>query len=152
MGGHNAGEVAARLAVDAVVAYVAEHDGCPADDDSAWPLGYDPALSADGNLLRTAIHLANLQILEAAFGSADYAGMGTTIVAARVTARGLTVAHVGDSRLYVMANRRLRLLTEDDSWVAAMLARDPDLDPQTLAHHPLRNVLTNVVGTRPRTE
>jgi serine/threonine protein phosphatase PrpC len=152
MGGHNAGEVAARIAVDAVVAYVAEHDGCAAEDDSAWPLGYDAALSADGNLLRTAIHLANLQILEAAFGSAAYAGMGTTIVAARVTPRGLTVAHVGDSRLYVLAKRRLRQVTADDSWVAALLARIPELDPDTLAHHPLRNVLTNVVGARPRTE
>jgi protein phosphatase len=165
MGGHNAGEVAARLAVDAVVDFVAERAarlrsaenaatfgaqaGEPPED---WPFGYDHSLSADGNLLRTAIHLANVQILEAAIVADRYAGMGTTIVAARVSAGRLTVAHVGDSRLYLMANRVLRQVTRDDSWMASMLAHDPETDPLLLMSHPLRNALTNVVGARPRTD
>ena len=82
MGGHNAGEVAARLAVDAVVDLVMRQS-----PTTHHPFGSDPALSADGNLLRTAIHLANAQIRETAFTSIDYAGMGTTIVAARVARR-----------------------------------------------------------------
>jgi protein phosphatase len=149
MGGHNAGEIAARLAVDAVVAYVA---GRAATSITEWPFGYDPSLSVDGNVLRTAIHLANVQILETATNADRYAGMGTTIVAVRATAGRLTVAHVGDSRLYLLANRQLRQLTHDDSWMASMLAHDPEADPLLLMHHPLRNALTNVVGTRPRTE
>jgi len=146
MGGHNAGEVASRLAVDAIV----EFYGAGTDD---WPFGYDPSLSADGNRLRTAIHLANVQILEMAATSEEYAGMGTTVVAARVADDGrLTVGHVGDSRLYVFSGGRLRQVTRDDSWAATVLAQDPEFDPLLLQHHPMRNALTNVVGARAGTE
>lgn len=146
MGGHNAGEVASRLAVDALV----EFYGAGTDD---WPFGHDPELSADGNRLRTAVQLANVQILEMAATSEHYAGMGTTVVAARVADDGrLTVGHVGDSRLYVLSGRRLRQVTRDDSWAATVLAQDPEFDPLLLQHHPMRNALTNVVGARTRTE
>ena len=145
MGGHNAGEVAARLAVDAVVDYIGS-------DDRSFPFGVDPSLSSDGNLLRTAIHLASVQIREAAITSDDYAGMGTTIVAARVSQGRLSVAHVGDSRLYLFAGGALRQVTQDDSWMVSMLAHDPHADPLLLEHHPMRNALTNVVGARARTE
>jgi PPM family protein phosphatase len=146
MGGHNAGEVASRLAVDALV----EFYGAGTDD---WPFGYDDDLSADGNRLRTAIHLANVQVLEMAGTSEHYAGMGTTVVAARVGADGrLTVGHVGDSRLYVCSGGRLRQVTHDDSWAASVLAEDPAFDPLLLEHHPMRHALTNVVGSRARTE
>jgi PPM family protein phosphatase len=148
MGGHNAGEVAARLAVDAVVEYVGRRREHP----DSWPFGFDPSLSSDGNLLRTGIHLANVQIREVALSSQDFAGMGTTIVAARVRNGRLSVAHVGDSRLYLVARGVLRQVTADDSWMASMLAHDPGADPLLLEHHPMRNALTNVVGARSRTE
>jgi PPM family protein phosphatase len=160
LGGHNAGEVAARLAVDAVVDYVAEHHARWADPDltryadhsELWPFGFDPSLSPDGNLLRTAVHAADLQIREIAITSQDCAGMGTTIVAVRVASGRLSVAHAGDSRLYLLAGKQLRQVTQDDSWIAAMLADDPHADPAVLALHPMRNALTNVVGARSRTE
>jgi serine/threonine protein phosphatase PrpC len=154
MGGHNAGEVAAHLAVEAVVDVVRERASLAGDRNSSalWPFGFDPALSANGNLLRTAIHLANVQILETALSDDQYAGMGTTIVAARVADGRLSVAHVGDSRLYMFAGRRLRQVTRDDSWMATVLAHDPEADPLLLQHHPMRNALTNVVGARPRTD
>ena len=177
MGGHNAGEVAARLAVDAVVDFVRERSaslvGQPSTsssgqwtaslsprqgsgqagepDTAAWPFGFDSALSTDGNLLRTAILLANVQVLEAAISSNDYAGMGTTIVAARVAGGRLSVAHVGDSRLYLL-DGRLRQVTRDDSWLVSMLTHDPNADPMMLQHHPMRNALTNVVGARAQTD
>jgi len=145
MGGHNAGEVAARIAVDAVVELV--RDGA-----AGRPFGADPALSDAGNLLRTAIYVANARILETAIGAEEYAGMGTTIVAALVAGDRLSVGHVGDSRFYLFSNGRLRQLTHDDSWVASVLAQDPNVDPDILEQHPMRNALTNVVGTRSRTE
>ena len=159
MGGHNAGEVAARLAVDTMVDVVTARRAKPADDrdDSSdvaalHPYGVDPELSEDGNLLRTAILLANARVLETATTGEQYAGMGTTVVAALAREGRLTVASVGDSRLYLYADARLRQMTSDDSWVATVLASDPKADPLLLQHHPMRNALTNVVGARSHTE
>jgi len=145
MGGHKAGEVAAGLAVDTIVASVTAAE-------SKWPFGFDPSLSNTGNRLRTAIHLAHMRILETAVTSDQYAGMGTTIVAAMMNADRLTVAHAGDSRLYVLAGDRLRQLTHDDSWMATMLAQDPEADRARYERHPMRNALTNVVGARSRAD
>ena len=162
LGGHNAGEVAARMAIDVVVDHVraaeaaragsADEAGRSADRRCDWPFGYDPALSIDANVLRTAIHFANMQILEAAITGPAYAGMGTTIVAARALNGRLIAAHVGDSRLYVLDGVGLQQITDDDSWVANILAQDPTADRAALQHHPMRNALTNVVGARAQTE
>ena len=142
MGGHNAGEVAARIAVDTVVRFLASDSDGVAD----WPFGYDPNVSYAGNRLRTAIHLAHVQVLRAAVGSNQYSGMGTTVVAAIVDGNRLSVGHVGDSRLYLLSGDRIRQLTLDDSWMASMLAEDPSADRAHLMRHPMRDALTNVVG------
>jgi protein phosphatase len=78
--------------------------------------------------------------------------MGTTIVAAVVVNGRLSVGHVGDSRLYRLAGGRLQQLTGDDSWVASVMAHDPCANAGLLEYHPMRHVLTNVVGSRRRTE
>jgi protein phosphatase len=158
MGGHNAGEVAARIAVDMVVDVVGEREARRSAEGAKaarldWPLGYDDAVSPDANVLRTAIQLANLQILEAGMTTNAHAGMGTTIVAARVAADGrLAVAHAGDSRLYLLNGNGLRQITSDDSWVAEMLATNTTADRLLLMHHPMGNALTNAVGTCTRTD
>src|SRR5207247_8835048 len=113
MGGHNAGEVAARMAVAAVVDFLTQ--GRAAGE--SWPFGFDQTLSETGNRLRNAIHVANRLVLETATSSDAYAGMGTTIVVAAIAGNRLSVGHVGDSRLYVLANNRLCQLTHDDSWL-----------------------------------
>jgi protein phosphatase len=146
MGGHNAGEIAAHTAVDAVLDVVRDKERL------GWPFGVDPSLSEAGNLIRTAIHLANMQVLEQAGRSSAYAGMGTTIVAALVVDGRMSVGHVGDSRLYRFAGGRMRQLTGDDSWMAGVMATDPRANVSLLEHHPLRHVLTNVVGSRQRTD
>ena len=146
MGGHNAGEIAAHTAVDAVLDVVRDRQR------AGWPFGFDPALSEAGNLIRTAIHVANLQIVEQAGHSSACAGMGTTIVAALVVDGRLSVGHVGDSRLYRLAGGRLRQLTGDDSWMASVMANDPRANVSLLEYHPMRHVLTNVVGSRRRTD
>jgi PPM family protein phosphatase len=125
MGGHNGGEVASRIAVTGVTEYIRTADG-----GGTWPFGFDRSLSELANRLRTAVHIANGQILDAAAHRRDLSGMGTTVVAALVDGDMLAFAHVGDSRLYLFDAGRLRLLTADDSWALN------------------RNVLTNVLGTR----
>jgi protein phosphatase len=143
MGGHNAGEVASRMAVEAILDYVANNEVT-----TTWPYGYDAGISPRGNLLRTAVHVANSRVFEAAAASPSYAGMGTTVVAVMLNRGVLTIAHVGDSRLYMLADGRAEQLTSDDSWAAAMLARDPSIDPGIIRSHPMRNALTSVVGSR----
>lgn len=143
MGGHNAGEVASRLAVETILDYVANNAVT-----TTWPYGYDDRISERGNLLRTAVHVANTRVFEAASESPAFAGMGTTIVAAMLNRDVLTIAHVGDSRLYMLADGNAEQLTSDDSWAAAMLARDPSLDPAAIKSHPMRNALTSVVGSK----
>ena len=146
MGGHNAGEVASKVAVDAIVEHVERFRG-----KDEWLFGYDPAASHTGNLLWTAIHVANGKVFDLATVTPDYSGMGTTIVAIMVHEGRLSVAHAGDSRAYLRVDGRLQQLTEDDTWVASVLARDPRTDPTLLRVHPMRHALTNVVGSRPRT-
>jgi protein phosphatase len=146
MGGHRAGEVAARMAVDAVMEYVSR-----SVVTTTWPFGFDSAISEAGNLLKTAVHVANARIFDAAVATPDYFGMGTTAVAVLERNGVLSVAHVGDSRLYVFAKQQLHQITDDDSWAASVLARDPAADRAALQKHPMRNALTNVVGSRANT-
>jgi serine/threonine protein phosphatase PrpC len=146
MGGHNAGEVAARLAVDAAVDFIRRSAGVARSGEDTWPYGFDGSLSEEGNVVRTAIHLSNARVLEASMSDAEYNGMGTTIVVALVAGGTLTVGHAGDSRLYVVGQSGVRQITQDDSWIVSMMAQDPTLDPAALKVHPMRNALTNVVG------
>lgn len=146
MGGHNAGEVASRLAVEAIRGFIQRS---AEDPEFSWPYGIDPALSYDCNRLRTAIGLANRRVFHTAESHDDYTGMGTTVVGLLLSDGHMVVGHVGDSRLYLAANGDLRQLTRDDSWVAKLLGDDPAVNT---ADHPMRNVLTNVVGAHEQTE
>src|SRR6185437_4546096 len=103
------------------------------------------------DVLRSAIELARDRIRDAAFVDARCAGMATTVVAARIRGGRLSVAHAGDSRVYLLARGHLCQLTQDDSWAAARFGDDPEADALTLTHHPMRHALTNAVGAMVRT-
>jgi PPM family protein phosphatase len=135
MGGHAAGEIASRLAVETIVAFVTRS---LEDADLTWPSEFDPSLSADGNRLRTALHLANRRVWRAAASDLEYDGMGTTAVAVVVNATSVVVAHAGDSRVYEHRAGRLTRLTDDDSVLASAASEDPP--------GPARFVLTNALG------
>ncbi len=146
MGGHKAGEVAARLAIEAVTGFISRSDQ---DYDVTWPYGIDDTLSFDGNRLRTAIFLANRKVFRAAESSDDYGGMGTTIVGLLISGAHASVGSVGDSRVYLLSAGTLEQVTRDDTWAATILAQDPEMRIEDIEHHPMRNVLTNVLGGRP---
>lgn len=149
MGGHQAGEVASRMAVDTVQSFLETSRG---DQDLTWPFGFDPGLSMNGNRLVTAVRLANRKVYQAGEDKPDLAGMGTTLVVALIEGSALTFCSVGDSRIYVLSAGQLTQITHDDSWVATVLARDPEFDRAQLVNHPMRHVLTNVLGARDDTE
>lgn len=149
MGGHTAGEVAARMTADTVRSFVARsRDG----SDCTWPFGIDPDASLAANRLRTAVKLANRRVFRVGESHDDYTGMGSTVVVTLVEGDRMVFAGVGDSRIYVYAGAGLDQLTTDDSWVATILARDPEVDAATLGTHPMRHVLTNAIGAREDTD
>ena len=142
MGGHNAGEVASKLAVETVVQFVNE---TMSTRNLTWPFAFDPKLSIAGNRLSVAMRLANQRVYDAGHSQIELAGMGTTLVAALVDAERLVIGHVGDSRAYRFHGGRLDQMTRDHTWVAAMLAAEPNARTDD---HPMRHVLTNGIGMR----
>ena len=143
MGGHHAGDVASRIAVETVQAFMArsQHQA-----EWTWPYGIDGRLSLDANRLLTALKLANRKVFKAADASDDYTGMGTTIVAALAGDDSICVGGVGDSRVYAYGAGALDQMTEDDSWLASIAAADPTVTEQEKATHPMRHVLTKALG------
>jgi protein phosphatase len=146
MGGHAAGEVASRLAIESVHSFIARSES---DPELTWPYALDESLSDEGNRLRTAVMLGNRRVFRAAECESECAGMGTTVVAALFGADRVAVANVGDSRIYAYLGGHLTQLTEDDSLLASLKGA---VDPLHQSRHPLRNVLTNVLGAREATE
>ena len=144
MGGHQAGDVASRIAVDTLGTFISRSG---ADPDLTWPYGFDPSLSFDANRVRTAIKLANRAIYTRAAAEDEYAGMGTTVVATVVapTDARFTYGHVGDSRIYMVRGGRAVQLTRDDS-----LANSAWADAEEAGA--MKNVLTKALGVRGEVE
>lgn len=128
MGGHNAGEVASALAVRTI------HD--------FLRLAPTPTEST----LTDALALANEEVFSTAAASPEYEGMGTTVVAVVAGDERILFGSVGDSRLYVWHQGTLTQLTRDDSWVSHVLP--DDVPAEEVQRHPMRHVLTKVVGLR----
>jgi protein phosphatase len=145
MGGHNAGEVASKLAIETLAAFIRKSAG--EDKDITWPYGLERELSYEANRLKTAIRLSNKRVFKAADNREDYTGMGTTCVAALANGNVLTIGSVGDSRCYLVRDGQLTQLTRDDSWVSAAWA-EGILTAAEIEKHPLRNVITKAVGAK----
>ncbi len=144
MGGHAAGEVASRIAVDAINEFVCLTSG---DEEITWPFGLDDSISYDGNRLKTAVRYANRKVLEATKEQSEYEGMATTVAAVLVDGDTANLGHVGDSRIYLWREGALRQLTADHSWVNEQL-QNGVLTPEQARTHPLRNVVTRALGGR----
>ena len=149
MGGHNAGEVASKMAIETLAAFIRKSAG--EEKDITWPYGLEKELSFEANRLKTAVRLANKRVFKAADNREDYTGMGTTVVAALVSDSVLTVGSAGDSRCYLFRDGKLTQLTRDDSWVSAAWA-EGILTSEEIERHPLRNVITKAVGAKEEIE
>lgn len=143
MGGHAAGEIASRLAVEAIEAFVDETRN--PDASRTWPFPYDPALSLEGNRLKVALRLANRRIAAAVERNPALKGMATTAAALLATDAGVVVAHVGDSRVYRSRDGVFEQVTEDHSWVSEQV-RAGSLTEDDARQHPWRNVVTRALA------
>ena len=143
MGGHVAGEVASRVAVEAIQAFIA--DTAHADKNRTWPFPFEPSVSLEAKRLKAAFRLANRKIASAIADSNDLRGMATTASAVLAGPETLCVAHVGDSRVYVLKNGTLQQLTHDHSWVEEQV-RAGTMSPSAARQHPWRNVVTRALS------
>jgi serine/threonine protein phosphatase PrpC len=144
MGGHAAGEVASRVAVDAIAEFVELTGG---NQEITWPFGLDDTISYEGNRLKTAVRHANTRVIEATRESAEYEGMATTVAAVLVDGDIANLAHVGDSRIYLWNGESIEQLTRDHSWVNEQIENGA-ISPEQARSHPLRNVVTRALGGR----
>jgi protein phosphatase len=141
MGGHSAGEVASRMAVEAL-----------SGDIRKSRSGGQPLIGASGagrsdasNRLVSGIKLANQVVCEAAKNNSSWQGMGTTIVAALADGDKLSIAHVGDSRAYLVRSGTISQLTDDHSVVAEQV-RKGLISKEEAAGSGIRNIITRALG------
>lgn len=132
MGGANAGNVASELAVRHISEYVIRsyRDGMDMTDTE--------------KTLKNAIVSANISLYDKAVNNAELAGMGTTTVAAFVKDGAAVIAHVGDSRIYLV-NEEIKQLTRDHSVVQSLI-ESGKITPEDAKVHPRKNVITRALG------
>ncbi|HYU42585.1 MAG TPA: Stp1/IreP family PP2C-type Ser/Thr phosphatase [Vicinamibacteria bacterium] len=145
MGGHAAGEIASKVAVESINEFVCLTGG---DEEITWPFGLDENISYDGNRLKTAIRYANRKVLEATKEKSEYEGMATTVAAVLVDGDTANLGHVGDSRVYLVRDGEITQLTSDHSWVNEQI-QSGVISPDQARTHPLRNVVTRALGGKP---
>ncbi|MEO6307366.1 MAG: Stp1/IreP family PP2C-type Ser/Thr phosphatase [Nitrospiraceae bacterium] len=148
MGGGNAGEIASALAVEAIQAHLVE-----ATRHTDLPLigPCDATVSAPANRLASAIRTANDAIHRESWSRPAYAGMGTTVVAALLREDVLAIAHVGDSRLYLVRNGTIQALTTDHSWVAEQLHKGLITEDEA-KQSSRKNIVTKALGVESTVE
>lgn len=130
MGGHNAGEIASKLAVDTTIEYL--NSACCLEDLEV--------------ALKEAIEFSNKKIYEVSKTNLSLNGMGTTITACLIKDSKMAVANVGDSRCYVIENNKLRQVTKDHSLVQ-QLVDNGTITAEEASVHPNKNIITRALGT-----
>jgi protein phosphatase len=127
MGGHKAGEVASKGAVEAIIETVEKTE-----------------LSDPVSIMEEAVSTANRKVLLMSRENPDYEGMGTTLVVTTVYEHDFYVANIGDSRLYVIGDD-IHQITRDHSYVEEMVSRG-EIDKASARTHEKKNVITRAVG------
>ena len=145
MGGHAAGEVAARITVETIGEFIA---ATRQKEEATWPFKYNHSLHFNSNRLAIAIEKANERVMAAVAAQPWLKGMGTTVVAGLLNEKILSLAHVGDSRAYMFRGGKLQRLTDDHSWVHEQVAAGI-LTEDEAKSHPLKNVVTRALGGGP---
>ena len=145
MGGHLAGEVASRVAVDLINKSFKKWADSNATEEDLFEYP-DPSLSRFGNYVLSSIRFANRVIHEMATEHKDYSGMGTTVAVLAVMPDLIITANVGDSRIYLVRKGQIEQLSRDHSIVAEQLEMGIMTDEEA-EQSPLKHVLTRNLGS-----
>ena len=133
MGGANAGDVASTTAVGAITGYITKsYRGAMGPSDLE-------------KIAKNALESANIQLYDMALNSPEYAGMGTTADLVIVSGKSAVIAHVGDSRVYLV-NDTITQLTRDHSVVQSLI-ESGKITPEDAKVHPRKNVITRAIGS-----
>ena len=134
MGGARSGNVASSMAAEVFTQEI----------HATWR----PSMSREDTeaMLRSAVKLVNFAVFDQAAQFVDFAGMGTTLVAALVEGKTATVVNVGDSRAYHIGAEGIRIITQDHSVVQLMVDRG-ELTPEEAKLYPGKNLITRAIGT-----
>lgn len=130
MGGHNAGEIASKMAVDSIIDYI--RNNIHTNDN--------------GEILISAVKEANENIYQASLNSTVYNGMGTTVTACIIINDRTYIANVGDSCCYIVEGNEITKVTRDHSLVQELLD-EGSITEEEAFHHPNKNIITRAVGT-----
>ncbi len=144
MGGHAAGNLASRVAVESMCDFYRRFSSSSLD---LMPYGSSPDISEQANRITNAVSVANDKIRQIATTNENLSGMGTTVVCALLNGRMVTIGNVGDSRAYLFRQSGYRQITEDHSWVNEQL-RQNLISVEDARVHPWRNVITRALGSR----
>jgi protein phosphatase len=154
MGGHAAGEVASRLAVESIERHIS---GSDPRKEPTMPASFrsgsadDAALSVPARRVLNAVRLANQEIVRSVRKHREMRGMGTTVVIAYVDGAHAVIGSVGDSRAYLARGGALHQLTSDHTFVNEQV-RAGALSAVEARKHPARNILTRAVGSQEEIE
>jgi serine/threonine protein phosphatase PrpC len=148
MGGEAHGEVASAMAVETVVRHCLEAEANPAAPFFGQP---QRNWSDRTKRLSSAVYLANREIFESAKQNTERRGMGATLTAAWIDGSKLSIAHVGDSRAYLLRGGALQQLTNDHSLVAEQV-RKGILTPAEAEQSEMQSVLTRALGSQAQVE
>lgn len=135
MGGHKAGEIASKLAID----IISQNFNNLLDIEN---------INEDGikNNISKSFNEANEKIYKKAMKEEECSGMGTTVTLAYISDKNLYIGHVGDSRAYTFNKASLLQITEDHSLVEELI-KNGSISKEEAKHHPQRNIITRAVGT-----
>ena len=134
MGGAKSGNIASTLAIDVFVQEVRRTWSADMDQD-----GVD-------QMLQGAVKLANFTVYDQSRQLEEFEGMGTTLVAALIHGKQVTLVNIGDSRAYRVNRDGVRMLTTDHSLVQ-MMVEQGELSPERARNYPGKNYITRAVGT-----
>lgn len=132
MGGANAGNIASEIAVRRISEYIIKSYRKRMDSDNLE------------KIIRNAISSANIELYDMSVGDAALSGMGTTVVVALVKNDKAVIAHVGDSRVYLV-NVNIKQLTRDHSVVQSLI-ESGKITPEDAKVHPRKNIITRALG------
>jgi len=133
MGGHNAGEVASKIAIDVIRDCIDSKYSSDMSEQQIW------------DILNLSMEKANYAIYQKSMENEKYSGMGTTAIICLIHNKNAYIAHVGDSRAYLMRDGKMIQITTDHSMVEELI-NNGSITREEAANHPQKNVITRALG------